>query len=302
MPERRIVSVYEFEPRFLEKRINAGQTLNFFQPILDEIIEYGFNTVVLCVSEASFRNPKSMDLISNAIKDIKDAGIMCLVDPWGMGKAFGGEGHSPFHESGKLPCHCNPEFYALMTEWVDAMKMLGADGVFWDEPEHRCPDHDDISLVSEFSKYSFSKGMYNSVCFPAEYKKRLRLVEAAALPWIQDIGTDPYWPNVFTRIPREERNQYVAEWSKLVREASQMFGKSGHIWLQGFGTEKEDLMMPVEFAEVAREQGINDIAFWGYKACETLFPDEVDNPIYTTSRERWEAARDIFVEPSTVLA
>lgn len=76
------------------------------------------------------------------------AGLEAWIDPWGVGKVFGGEpftgiGAQRIFEIGQvlddgkpaaMACPNHPEFRAYMRTWVDAVAESGADGVFWDEP------------------------------------------------------------------------------------------------------------------------------------------------------------------------
>jgi hypothetical protein len=269
-----------------------------FTPHLEEIQAHGFNTVVFCVSEETLYQPQRLNYISNAVRQAKDAELLCLADPWSIGKVFGGEGVSPYAHSGDRACLCHPRFDSLMTAWVDTMNDAGFDGVFWDEPEAHCQEHDEIALVERYSSYAAEKGMKNSVCIPANEKNIWQLEELAKLSSIDEIGADPYWPNVFTKIPREERNEYAAFWAKEVREAAKKYDKKSGVWKQGFGIKKGDLQLLQEFGEVFRNSDVDYIGFWGFRGCETTLAElhtEVTKHHETaTPQEIWMAAKTIF--------
>ncbi len=77
----------------------------------------------------------------------KSVGLEVYLDPWGVGRVFGGEAFSDFalkrrhacqvSGSGELlPAACpnHPEFRSYMRGWIDDAASLGVDVVFWDEP------------------------------------------------------------------------------------------------------------------------------------------------------------------------
>ncbi len=75
------------------------------------------------------------------------AGLEVHLDPWGVGKVFGGECYSEFivknlgvlqysstDEPLPIACPNNEKFVEFMHYWIIKAKELGADYVFWDEP------------------------------------------------------------------------------------------------------------------------------------------------------------------------
>lgn len=77
----------------------------------------------------------------------QELGMEVHIDPWGVGKVFGGESFSNFvmqnsdsvqHASDGKPVGCAcpnaPKFRAFMREWIDAAVATGAEVIFWDEP------------------------------------------------------------------------------------------------------------------------------------------------------------------------
>jgi hypothetical protein len=109
------------------------------------LVEKHFTYVVHTFSENDFRfYGKTMKEI---VKISHDHGLETQIDPWGVGKVFGGEAFSEYiashHEvceilsDGKpagIACPNNPQFRKFMHEWSDAAVSTEADYIFWDEP------------------------------------------------------------------------------------------------------------------------------------------------------------------------
>jgi hypothetical protein len=87
----------------------------------------------------------------NTIKEIVDishqAGLEVWLDPWGVGRIFGGEAYSRFAcehlearqilsdgTSAPAACFNQPAFRDYMRQWTQAALQMGADVLFWDEP------------------------------------------------------------------------------------------------------------------------------------------------------------------------
>lgn len=79
----------------------------------------------------------------------KQKGLEVYIDPWGVGRVFGGEASSDFVadwpgecqilSSGKrvaVACPNRSSFQDFMHEWVDRACSLGGDVIFWDEPHY----------------------------------------------------------------------------------------------------------------------------------------------------------------------
>lgn len=90
--------------------------------------------------------------MSEIVEASHEAGLEVHIDPWGVGKIFGGEAFSNFVmqnvdamqmvSDGKptgAACPNHESFRAFMREWVDAAAETGADVVFWDEPHFYLP-------------------------------------------------------------------------------------------------------------------------------------------------------------------
>lgn len=93
------------------------------------------------------------DQMKKIVQVTKDQGLAVFMDPWGVGKVFGGESFSNYvcsnldavqilsdGKPGGMACPMHPRFRAFMVEWIEAALETGADGIFWDEPHFALPN------------------------------------------------------------------------------------------------------------------------------------------------------------------
>jgi len=92
------------------------------------------------------------DTMAEIVQITHEAGMEAHIDPWGVGKVFGGESFSNFVmqnvdamqmvSDGKptgSACPNHPAFRKFMREWTEAAVKTGADVLFWDEPHFYLP-------------------------------------------------------------------------------------------------------------------------------------------------------------------
>ena len=104
-----------------------------------------FTYVVHTFSENDFHFYSAT--MKEIVKITKDIGLETQIDPWGVGKVFGGEAFSEFISThpevceilsdGKpagIACPNHSEFRRFMHKWIDAAVSTGAEYLFWDEP------------------------------------------------------------------------------------------------------------------------------------------------------------------------
>ncbi len=128
----------------------GNRILKHFLVDLRELQEMGCTFVVHTYSENDmvFCHAAVADLVAAT----KEAGLEAWIDPWGVGKVFGGEAFSNFVMqnvdamqvlSDGLPaglaCPNHPRFRSFMREWIDAAASTGAQVAFWDEPHFYIP-------------------------------------------------------------------------------------------------------------------------------------------------------------------
>ena len=115
-----------------------------------ELKETGFNSLTLCLSEhdLQFYKQTCIEMVALA----KDLEFEVYLDPWGLGKVFGGEPYSWFVakypsecqvlEDGTQVPHACPNskaFREYVSEWIHAACSTQADYLLWDEPHLYIP-------------------------------------------------------------------------------------------------------------------------------------------------------------------
>lgn len=151
--------------KIMEKKIKAGisyfgnRNPRHFVSDLEEILSHHCNFIVHTFSEndQEFYKDTMRELISLS----KDAALECYLDPWGIGRVFGGETYSSFALKNRDACQVLPDgeiapaaclnhakFQDFMQRWIDDAAEIGAEVLFWDEPHF---------FVNLKEKYRFSQ-------------------------------------------------------------------------------------------------------------------------------------------------
>ncbi|MFA9478760.1 hypothetical protein ACERK3_10675 [Phycisphaerales bacterium AB-hyl4] len=117
-----------------------------------EMLEHGCTTVILAVTEFDFDFWRPN--ISRIVDKAHEMGLRVLIDPWGIGKYFGGEQVSLFLQNNienrqvsaltgeKLIAACfnTPSFRDYFQRFCLTLAgETNADGFFWDEPHYALP-------------------------------------------------------------------------------------------------------------------------------------------------------------------
>ena len=123
----------------------SNRHLNHFLTDLKAIKKDGFNSILHTFSEEDLLY--SSGNVKDMVKASKDAGLTVWIDPWAVGRVFGGEALSNFllehplswqllSDGRRYPAAClnNPLFRNYMKRWSDAAVAMGVDAVLWDEP------------------------------------------------------------------------------------------------------------------------------------------------------------------------
>ncbi len=118
---------------------------------MKDLARRGFNFVVHTFSENDLRFYRQT--VKDIVKATQDAGHEVYIDPWGVGRVFGGEAFSAFVEENSpdavqilddgrpshSACPNNPAFRDFMHLWIEAAADTGAEYAFWDEPHFYLP-------------------------------------------------------------------------------------------------------------------------------------------------------------------
>lgn len=112
---------------------------------LKKIRDAGFTHVLHTWSEEDLEYyPETMKKI---IAESVELGLKVYVNPWGVGRVFGGEAYSELvgrnHAMGQIArdgkpavaaCPNHPEFRSFLHQWIEKVSESEAETVFWDEP------------------------------------------------------------------------------------------------------------------------------------------------------------------------
>ena len=226
-------------------------------------------------------------------------------------------------------CLRHPEFLAFMESWLEAVGSAGAEWVFWDEPHvgftgdeswacacdscaaalgHRPERVDEavldfrqstsLEFLDRMSAHAASKGMRNSVCLyplPPDRARRLgipAIAAVAALDAVDDIAVDPYpvfLATAGTSYADFDADRFVGGWADRLREAAGDAQTSCHLWIQGFALPAGFEHLVEECATAARAHGVEDLAFWSYRAAENTSSIAPADPAAV-----WAAAKRAF--------
>jgi hypothetical protein len=115
---------------------------------MESMAEAGCNFVVHTLSEEDMTYYP--DTMAEIVRASKEAELEVFLDPWGVGRVFGGEAFSEFVSrnsncrqsitvSGnrvniEKACLNSQVFRDFMRGWIELAASTGTDGVFWDEP------------------------------------------------------------------------------------------------------------------------------------------------------------------------
>ena len=129
---------------------------------LDDLVRRGFTGVLHTFSENDLAYYR--DTMKRIVEASHARGLEVQMNPWGLGRTFGGEAESRFvtmnpdacqvlDDGRRVAAAClnNPRYRSFCAEWVDAALDAGADLVFWDEPHWVVPEHVGVDDVTRWS-------------------------------------------------------------------------------------------------------------------------------------------------------
>lgn len=295
-----ILAVAYYEHVFKDDLTNElPNTLSHIQ----EIIDHGFNHVVVCVTEKDIESPERLQHVASTVEAMHARGLTVWADPWAVGGVFGGEAPSRFKtgaSEAQRSCGCNDEISQLTHTWVDAVVKLGFDAAFWDEPEfkHRdtegkriaCPGISEREFMRHCIAYAHAKGLSSAICLMADEhhpeEQSEFLAELARHPGVIVIGTDPYLPNAFNPdITYEDVESYLLRWDTYEKQAAEPAGVEAMTWVNTFQLEPGHEDQPRKFIDIIRRHGIRNIGAWAFRACGGLI--EL-NPYRADTERTWK--------------
>lgn len=162
------------------------------------------------------------------------------------------------------------------------------------------------SIVNYFSKvteYSHAKGMKNVVCvmlgtagMSLEIADRI-----CAIPYLDNIGSDPYWVGMKKQNPSMSVYEFVYESSRKNIEVCERFGKEHNVWIQAYEHPMGEEEYIIEAAEAAYDAGARTIIAWGYYGSDGA-DYKAQNPVVVRAKTNEAMQRIRGFERDRILA
>jgi hypothetical protein len=289
------------------------------------IRQRGLNAVLHTCSEEDLKYyPKTLKEI---IHISASEGLSVYVNPWGVGRVFGGEAYTELaarnpkmaqisNTGERLVAACpnSPEFKSYMKTWVEAVCDTEAEIIFWDEPhfyfEKQNPDlqscfcehcralasREDgiIAFLDEMTQYVKQQGAgkRNSVCllppwFPAGIQDWERV---ASLRAVDEIASDPYWEKGDSL---EQVQKAYTEVSQKVAYLAHAHHKDAQMWIKNYHIEAGTEHYVSEATRIAADAGIRSIFAWSYlgSAYMDLLASDAPELVWETQVKAFEELR-----------
>jgi N-acetylmuramic acid 6-phosphate etherase len=125
-----------------------------------------------------------------------------------------------------------------------------------------------LDFLRELVGHVAAHGGANTVCLLPATQGTQGLAdwgEAAALPGLVTLATDPYWKHW-----DESAGPFVRRFARLLRETADCHRVGAQLWVPSFGLDREDIPEVEAAVAAAREEGVEDLWTWGYEACRHM--------------------------------
>lgn len=202
---------------------------------LDRFADRGLDAVLHTFSERDRRYYR--ETMADLVAASRDRGQRAYVNPWGVGRVFGGEALSEFvgrnpdarqrlSTGDRVPAACfnDPTFRSFMREWTRDAVGIGADVVFWDEPHWFIPSwHDEDVPESAWGCRCDAcqrrfEDEHGEPMPEAETDRVTAFREASLLEFlremmalVRDLGAE----NAVCLLPGEDTAHGLADWERL---------------------------------------------------------------------------------------
>lgn len=290
---------------------DSNRYLDAMELHFEEIKEHGFNSVLLCITEADLAQRTAMypnrSHISKMFELAHDHGLYPGIDPWKLGNIFGGEamsglGTQTLHKNGRIKevGIADPhrqETVDLMELFLDTAAIANTKYVFFDEPNFG-PESTaaEIEFIDRWTEYAHSLGIATSVCLTSGRKLHALAEKVVALTHVDEIATDPIYsgPAIVSLLPGSNNDSvetYVGNAAMTVSKIAQDAGKQAAVWIQGhiIGDGHEQVIVHDGATEAAKY--VKNLGFWGFRGCTTYSNISSVNPELV-----WQIAGRTFSE------
>lgn len=128
-----------------------------------------------------------------------------------------------------------------------------------------------VDYLGEMSEYAHKKGMSNAVCVMlGSYGMSLSMADRiAALPYMDNVGSDPYWLHLKAKDPDLDVYRFVKEGCQENLALCERFKKDHNLWIQTYSNPRSSEEDIVEAYEAAYDSGARTIICWSYYGGES---------------------------------
>jgi len=235
---------------------------------MEKMIDDGCNQVVHTMSEhdITYHSQTMVDIV----KMSREVGLEVFLDPWGIGRVFGGESFSTFVKlfpearqklsfaEGEInvnkACINSKTFRDKMSQWIEHAASTGAEGVFWDEPH---------LFYGEFTElFGKTRKIWGCTCLTCKdifrnnfgYEMSLEFTDDVKtfrqetiinfLEFLSDHSSSKGLKNAVCVFPISEPKYGIYQWDKLVKLKNiDIFGSDPY-WIS-YGEKVSDFVAKV---------------------------------------------------------
>ncbi|MFB6152605.1 MAG: hypothetical protein ABEJ40_12440 [Haloarculaceae archaeon] len=175
--------------------------------------------------------------MTDIVEESADRGFRTYVNPWAVGRVFGGEALSEFigrnpgarqvtngGEPVPAACFNHPDFREFVREWTRSAAGLGADVLFWDEPHWFLPEwveqaypEDTWACRCEHCREAFEREYGREM--PREETADVRAFKAdALLAFLREmmaLAAEEGAENAVCLLPSEDAEHGLEDWAPL---------------------------------------------------------------------------------------
>ncbi len=219
----------------------GNRTLKHVRTDMEKMVNDGCNSVVHTMSEhdITYHSQTMVDIV----KVSREVGLEVFLDPWGIGRVFGGESFSTFVKlfpearqklsfaEGEInvnkACINSKTFRDKMSQWIEHAASTGAEGVFWDEPH---------LFYGEFTElFGKTRKIWGCTCLtckdifknnfgyemPLEFTDDVKAFRQETiinfLEFLSDHSSSKGLKNAVCVFPISEPKYGIYEWEKIVK-------------------------------------------------------------------------------------
>jgi hypothetical protein len=196
-----------------------------------------------------------------------------------------------------------PHFYFEKNKTISACRCSACSKLYKEQTDEEIPSVPNekfnafrqkslVSFLSFASEEVHKLGKRNSVCLlPPWFSAGLEnWDEVANLPFVDEIGSDPYWEKGDTL---EKVKKNYTEVSSRIADLAEKYGKEAQMWIKNYHIEAGSEHFIKEATEIAASAGIKNIFAWSYLGSKYMDCLRSDNPeqVWKTQIEAFSSAK-----------